>query len=105
MSDHKNLKYVHVDSKNRHYGDSKTRFNVSIPSFNHCTRVCLKDFSIANTFGNTDKIKINWIEIRNFGTVLLPKWKSAIFTAEINTENESTYRDNKQLQVKIHHIF
>ena len=106
MSDHKNLKYVHVDSKNRHPGDSRTRFNVQIPhGFNHCSRVCLKDFSIPNTFSNTKNISIQWAEFKNTGTLNNPQWHSAIFKANIPQDEINPYMDNNEIQTMLQSVY
>jgi len=106
MSEHTNLKYVHVDSKHRHASDSRTRFNVQIPhGFNHVTKVCVKDFSIPNTFSNTKNIDIQWVEYKNVGTLANPLWNSAIFQAVIPDEEKKPYMNNNEIQLMLQNVF
>jgi hypothetical protein len=103
---HITLKYVHVDSKHRHPSDSRTRFNVQIPhGFNHVSKVCIKDFSIPNTFGNTKNIDIQWVEYKNVGTLANPLWHSAIFQAVIPDDEKKPYMNNNEIQLMLQNVF
>lgn len=53
MTEKHSYYYLHIDSKNRNDNENRADFRVNIPmALTNCSRVCLKSFSIENTFSN-----------------------------------------------------
>jgi len=98
------LKYVHIDSRERLRHETKGKFNVSLGhGFYDCSRVALKSLSIPNSFGNMHLKTLKWFEIVDSSAPGAPQraYQAAIFEASIYEGEVEDYIDNAELQTLI----
>lgn len=100
MNSSEHYKYVHIDSRHRNKRQSKSNFTVQIPhGLDNISKVCVKSFSIPNSFGNMygNLDRLYWIEYYNNG-VSESLWKQKVFYIKLaDLKEKNDYSDNLQL--------
>jgi len=98
MSHH--YKHLHIDSRHRAKSATKSEFTVSVPhGLTGVTRVCLKAFSIPNSFGNLfgDNRYLYWYEYYTNGNSPYEWFKKTFYIDLSVLAEKSNYATNIEL--------
>lgn len=101
MNSSGHYKYLHIDSRHRNQQQSKSNFTVQIPhGLDNISRVCVKSFSIPNSFGNMggNLNRLYWVEFFHNGNVGA-LWRYKIFYIKLDELIiANKYSDNVNLK-------